>query len=235
MKLHILLLAVGSVAATALAGDSYSAGTAPAAGQTLGSWFLGASFGQLNDVGKGIDGNAFSTSGYYNARMGNLDFNMYNLQIGCDLQPLADGCGLAAYMEIGYLDGNVSLNATPAIPNALIRNNFGMDAEIIPITANVKVEKVFFGPVSGYLSAGLGYAWTDYSGESLYVSSGGGGFYAQASAGLIYNINQQWELFGGARWLYLNGLGGANIGLYNPAELKLQDSWAWEAGLRFNF
>jgi len=52
---------------------------------------------------------------------------------------------------------------------------------------------------------------------------------------LIWNINPQWEIFGGARWIYLNDLAGAKVGLTNRAEIKLQDSWAWEAGVRFNF
>jgi hypothetical protein len=33
----------------------------------------------------------------------------------------------------------------------------------------------------------------------------------------------------------VSDLDGAKVGLNNRAEINLQDSWAWEAGVRFNF
>ena len=56
-----------------------------------------------------------------------------------------------------------------------------------------------------------------------------GGFYAQASAGLIYNINSQFELYAGGRWRHLNSLEFGDI------PLELDDSFAWEVRARVNF
>jgi hypothetical protein len=60
-------------------------------------------------------------------------------------------------------------------------------------------------------------------------SDSDGGFYAQASAGLIYNINSQFELYAGGRWRHLNSLEFGDI------PLELDDSFAWEVGARVNF
>jgi hypothetical protein len=236
MKPHTLIFALSSVVATAFSGTpSPVTAPAPMAQDTLSGWFIAGSFGQLYDVGKGIDANAFNTVGLNNARTGTLDMDMYNLEIGRDLCPMGEGFGLSAYLEVSYLDGSVSVDASPYLANYFY--SFGVDAQIVPVTANLKVEHQLFGPVNAYLTGGLGYAWTDFKGnnQASSDSSNGGGFYAQVTAGLIWNINPQWEMYGGARWIYLNGLDGAKIGFYNNAEIKLQDSWAWEAGIRFNF
>ncbi len=95
------------------------------------------------------------------------------------------------------------------------------------MTANLKVEHTIYGPVSAYLTGGLGYAWTKIS--AYGDSNRDGGFYAQASAGLIYNVCERFELFGGARWLYLSDL---NMG---DTDIQLDDSWAWEIGACYNF
>jgi len=236
MKTRTLILAAGSIAASAFAGVSTPMTTQPPTVEpTLSGWFIAGSFGQLYDVGKGLDTAAFDTTNYDSSRVGKLDFDMYNLQLGYDLAPVSEGFGMAAYLEVSYLTGNVSVSAHP-LTTLIPPIDFNIDAQIIPVTANFKVEHVIAGPVSAYLTGGLGYAWTKYSGNDSYSSSSsGGGFYAQLTAGLIWNINPQWEVFGGARWIYLNDLDGAKVGLNNRAEIKLQDSWAWEAGIRFNF
>lgn len=236
MKLRTFFVVAAS-AASAFAGEPAPAYAPPqAAALPLTGWFIAGSFGQLYDVGKGLDSWAFNTTDYDSARVGKLDFDMYTLQIGRDLCPLGAGFGLAAYLEVNYLDGDVSIDAHPRTDTTLA-TDFGLDAQIIPVTANLKLEHTIAGPISCYLTGGLGYAWTKYSGENTSDSSSstGGGFYAQLTAGLIYNITEQWEIFGGARWIYLSSLDGAKVGFNNAAEIKLQDSWSWEAGIRFNF
>ncbi|MEI7910285.1 MAG: hypothetical protein WCK77_11660 [Verrucomicrobiota bacterium] len=237
MKLHTLILAAGSVAASAFAGVSTPVtATAPGTEPSLMGWFIAGSFGQIYDVGKGLDADAFDGTNYDSANVGKLDFDMYNLQIGRDFGLLDEGFDMAAYLEVGYLDGSVSVAAHP-LSIVTLPTDFGIDAQIIPVTANFKLEHAIAGPLSCYFSGGLGYAWTRYSGNNTSESSSanGGGFYAQFTTGLIYNINPHLEIFGGGRWLYLSNLSGAKVGFNHAAEIKLQDAWAWEAGIRFNF
>lgn len=227
MKHKTLLVALSSVTATAYAGTSEVVAPAPAPAPapepSLCGWFIGGSYGQLSDVDNNLD-SAINIDG---VDVGNLDFDMYTLHVGRDLAS-ENGWDVAAYLEVAYLDGDMSVSRTLfnsfQAPQSISAD---FDIDIIPVTANFKVEHVIYGPVSGYVTGGAGYAWTDISAEGQ--SENDGGFYAQASAGLLYNINEKFELFGGARWLYLSDLG------FGDATFELDDSVAWEIGARYNF
>ena len=150
-----------------------------------------------------------------------------SLQVGRDLTNV-NGWDVAAYLEVGYLDGDLDISATVFDSiDGLLSHSETIELDIIPVTANIKVEHAIYGPVSGYATAGAGYAWSQVSLNDQDENDGG--FYAQASAGLIYNFSESVELFGGARWLYLSDIG------FGESEIELDDSFAWEIGARFNF
>lgn len=251
MKLLTLITAAGSVTATAFAGEPAPVQTAPAPAPTLGGWFAGVGFGQfetesnLDRLANNADpeGYGFSyladpegpntqpagPSGRDGDHYGieDFDFDMYTLHVGRDLGTQFLGCDLAAYLEVGYLDGNADMTFRPFQSSTRGLQTAGVDIDIIPITINLKAERAFFAGIKGYISGGIGYAFTDSS--FLGEDESDGGFYAQASIGLAYDINEQWEIYGGARWLYLSDL---DLGL---DDAELDDAVAYEIGLRYSF
>jgi hypothetical protein len=230
MKLTTLIATIGSVTATAFAGEPAPVQTAAAPAPALGGWFAGAGFGQFESelsVGEGAN---------LVERTKDIDFDMYSLHVGRDLGTQFLGCDLATYLEVGYLDGDTNLTipaptppvTTPPTPPGQ-PTVAGLDVEIIPITLNLLAERTLFSSIKGYISGGIGYAFTETS--FLGNSDSDGGFYAQASIGLAYDINEQWEMYGGARYIYLGDLeiGGG------PGGAELDDSVGYEIGLRYNF
>ena len=258
MKLSTLITTAGSVTATAFAGVSSPIIQAPA--PTLGGWFVGGTYGQLDtdsngtqvlnnndpegflasynegDLGPVLAGDQRPVARRPSGSIGDhyevsdFEFDMYTLHIGRDLGKQVLGCDLAAYLEVGFLDGDANtsfFNRVGTNPPTNISISTSTDIDIIPITMNLKLERPFYGPISGYITGGVGYAFTDIELDS--ESDSGGGFYAQASIGLIYNINASWEIFGGARYVHLSSLDFGDNGI------ELDDNIAYEIGARYNF
>jgi hypothetical protein len=228
MKFTALITTACSITATAFAGGSKEVIAPTQSAPSLGGWFIGGTYGQLETEG--------NTDAYYGELGGpspgipsleDFEFDMYTLHIGRDLGTQVAGFDLAAYLEVGFVDGNsrATFGSFPGPTPGPTTSD--VDAEIIPITVNLKLERALFGPVNFYLTGGLGYAFTEASAFGAFES--GGGFYAQASAGLIYNVNSELELLAGGRWLHLSSLDFGN------APLELDDAFAWEAGVRVNF
>lgn len=248
MKLLTLITAAGSVTATAFAGETAPVQTAPAPAPTLGGWFAGVGFGQFESesnldrianeadpdgLGFGYLANGGPTlrapSGSYGDHYGidDFEFDMYTLHVGRDLGAQFLGCDLAAYLEVGYLDGEANMSYRRFLSSPL--QSAGIDIDIIPITLNLLAERTLFAGIKGYISGGIGYAFTDS--KFLGQSDTDGGFYAQASIGLAYDINDNWEIYGGARYLFLGDLDlGDSVG-----GAELDDSIGYEIGLRYNF
>jgi opacity protein-like surface antigen len=258
MKLLTLITTAGSVTATAFAGGSkmvVEAPTPPPA-PTLGGWFIGGTYGLLEtdsnvgdimnsndpdgdvgsytegDLGPALEGKRNvdrAASGSYGDHydVEDFEFDMYTLHVGRDLGVQVLGCDLAAYLEVGFLNGdaNASYRRFSSSFSPVIHDT--MDISIIPITLNLKLERPVYGPISCYLTGGVGYAFTDM--ELGSASDNGGGFYAQASLGLLYNINASWEIFGGARWVHLSDLD------FGDNDIELDDNVAYEIGARYNF
>ncbi len=221
MKL-VTLLTASSVTATAFAGEPAPVQTAPAPAPTLGGWFVGGTFGML-ETDSNTEQVAYNQSGY-NGSIDDFEFEMYTLHVGQDLGTQFLGCDLAAYFEVGYITGDAT--GTLFVPGPDIVAD--IDIDIIPITINLKAERMFFAGIKGYITAGIGYAFTETDVEGL-GSDDDGGFYAQATIGLAYDINEQWEIYGGARWLYLSDLDFGSDGG------ELDDSVGYEVGLRYSF
>lgn len=221
MKLERLMItAFASLSASAFAG---SPETAPAQGAAqesyLAGWFAAASFGQIYDIGSSVD-NVFNV----NQDLGDLDMDMYSLQAGRRFDYQQYGLSTALYLEVAYLDGDLDINN---LGGFVILNPINVDIDIIPVTLNAMVERKLYAGLGCYLSGGMGYGFTDT--EVLNQSDTDGGFYAQLAAGLNYKFNERFEMFGGARWVYLDSLE------FGDSSLELDDGFAWEAGFRFNF
>lgn len=243
MKSSTLIALASSITATAFAGSAKETiipapEPAPAA---PGGWFIGATYGQLNSVGIGgsdffdqVVENEIERPLYGNegTEVDDFDFDLFSLHVGRDLETKVLGCDVAAYLEVAYLTGDATLtaylyNSGGAVASTGVSST-DIDLDIIPITLNVKLERGIFGALSVYGTAGVGYAFSDAS--VLGESERDGGFYAQASAGLLYNVTQQFEIYGGARWLYLG-----SVGIADDDDLQLDNDFAWEVGLRYNF
>jgi opacity protein-like surface antigen len=220
MKLLTLITAVGSVTATAFAGEPAPVQTAPAPAPTLGGWFAGVGFGQF-ESDSNVDSIAYNDYGVDEPKIGDFEFDMYTLHVGRDLGTQVLGCDLSAYLEVGYLSGDANLKDDGDLVT-------GIDLDIIPITFNLMAQRELFAGIKGYISAGIGYAFTSADVSAL-SDEDDGGFYAQASIGLAYDVTEQWQMYGGARWLYLSDL---DFG-YNGAELD--DAVGYEIGLRYSF
>lgn len=235
---------VSCMTATAMAGPTQEVVSAPAPTATLGGWFVGGTYGQINDADNLISsiGGLVGLIGGYGApggplpdlediEVGDLDFDLYTLHVGRQLNDQFLGCDSSVYLELAYLDGGLSISGYSDDLNDDI--SVGIDLDIIPITLNLKLERQLFGNLNAYASGGIGFAFTDasISGMGQNMSSDDIEFYSQISFGLSYNITDNWEIFGGMRWMHLSNL---DFGTQIPLEL-VDDQFAWEIGARYNF
>jgi hypothetical protein len=223
MKAHRLILsALAGVSASAFAGTPESV-PAPAPMQepvSYSSWFAGGSFGRLYDVGASLDTNLG-----FNDNLGDLDFDMYSVHVGRRFDSGLYGFNTALYLEAAFLDGDLDFDNPTGF--GFLLNQLNADIDILPVTINGMLERNVYGGLGVYLGGGVGYGFTEI--ESFGDSDRDGGFYAQATAGLTYKFTDTFEVFGGARWVYLESLEFAD------SPLELDDGFAWEAGLRFSF
>ena len=230
----ILLLPL-LMAAPVLAGTSAKQTIAPAPNPCLTSWFAGASVGYLTE----------------------LEEPMYNLHVGVTNSCWnVAGWNISLFAEVGYADTSESYNPG-ARPNNLIiaqdsytlgqmgdalqlASSFsgletGYDLDIVPITFNVKFERPITGNLNAYLGAGIGIAWVGLDlniGPASYSDSDWV-FAAQVFGGLSYTFTPNFEMYGGARWIYYaNPSFGASIG---SATLKVPDDCLLELGARYKF
>ena len=253
MKQTTLITAVSAVSAIAYAGEPVQPmQSAPAPAPVIGGWFVGGTYGQFEtdsniaDIANEFDpdgqGFEFLANGYDEEitagrlpsgddgdyyGIDDFEFDMYTLHIGQDLGTQVLGCDLSAYLEVGYITGDADLILADFDSLGIFFLREGIDIDIIPITINLKAERMFFAGIKGYITAGVGYAFT--KADTAFGDEDDGGFYAQAQIGLAYDINEQWEIYGGARWLYLSDLE------FGVDEVELDDAVAYEIGLRYSF
>ena len=197
----ITLLSVLAVG-TSLAGEPavYDKNPVMPPAPTLYSWFAGVSAGYLIEN----------------------DEEMYTLHVGVDLPEQFAGWDQALYLEVGYaeLSGHSSdlyddyyyyynddYNDDYATVSKGPSNSYARyDLEIIPVTLNWKLEKPVTQTLNAYTSIGAGVAFME--GEARIGSSRSSDddlvFYAQATGGVLYNVNQSFEVFGGARLIYFD-------------------------------
>jgi hypothetical protein len=102
-----------------------------------------------------------------------------------------------------------------------------IDVDIVPITLNYKYEHMFTDRFGLYAGVGAGSSLVDIS--AGLVSDDDWVFTAQAFAGLVYNVSDNFEIYAGGRYMWMDDVSifGANIDDLDDVGVG--------AGIRFNF
>jgi opacity protein-like surface antigen len=233
IPLLLLGFAIPAIAGTS-AKETVTPGPAP--DPCLFTWFAGGSVGYLTE----------------------LEEPMYHLHIGTDTCWNLGGWDVALFLEVGYTEKDDSWRSPQGNstfpPNlddfdgdlddiedflkgfaAAGFGNSGYDLDIIPITFNVKLERPLTGNLNAYFGGGLGMALVDFSAKAglTRFSDDDWVFVGQLFAGLNYNFNPNFEMYGGVRWIYFDDAGLSDGG--TSVDLELDDDFLLEIGARFNF
>lgn len=211
MKLHTLVI-TSVVSATAFAGELQQSSCS----NCSNGWFAGAAFGQFTNT---------------DTSFGDIDLNMYAIHVGRDLEKQLFGCDLAAYLELGLMNGDRSIGFSDV-------GQANVDVDVVPLTLNFKAERELFYGLKGYASAGAGYAFSrvsfsgdtgEFLGPFSGASFGDGGIYGQGSIGLSYDVTDNVEIFGGARYIVLDEID------FGVPGVDADNNVGYEVGLRYNF
>lgn len=135
---------------------------------------------------------------------------MWHAHLGIDLVPQFAGMSQAVFLEVGY--------------NEL--EFFGVEQEIVPVTLNYKLERPIFSVFTIYAGAGAGVAFYEVSGA---VDADDEVFWGQIFGGIVCNIGTSFEIFAGARGVFLDEVD------INGFTTDSGDDLLWELGARFNF
>jgi len=202
MKRSILLLSL-ALALPAFAGTSakQEIAPAPAPEPSIWQWFAGASAGYLLD-----NEEAF-----------------YSAHVGVDTPWTVAGAKVALFLEGAYTKPEETFEG-------LRQFDTDVETQIIPVTLNVKFEREIVGNLSGYIGAGAGVAFVDTDSHNELFgddSINDEVFAGQVFAGVVYNVTPSFEVFGGARWIYLD----------DSEALQAVDNedFVFEGGIRYNF
>ena len=239
MKINALFAIVSlAIVASAQAGEEASAKhvVAPPAPSCLWSWFAGGSVGV-------IDGDDW-------------DEEIYTLHIGKERKCVGSNGSHALFLEVGYTEEEESSRSvvnTPGepiddgdiLPDTQETTQLSLETEIIPITLNYKYESVLSGNFNWYAGAGAGIALVDIELKETTTTIQGDSntsavdnqsdddvvFYAHIFAGVVYNLSDAWEVFGGARYIFMDDpdFGGDSI------DAPLDEEVHYELGARYNF
>ena len=224
MKLTTLATITGlALVATAQAGEETSAKQviAPIAALCDWSWFAGGSVGV-------IDGDDW-------------DEDIYTLHIGKERKCAGDKCSQAIYLEVGFTESDFrdvdSVTTTPDEGDPITTTTSTItNIDIIPITLNYKYECELSNKLNWYAGAGAGMALVDVDIETSISGDNGSttsesdddtAFYGHIFAGLVYNVSDTIEVFGGARFIFMDDVLGGDS--------PLDEEVHYELGARYNF
>jgi len=215
---------------------------APAPEPCTFTWFTGASIGYLTELEEPMYNFHLGTDTCWN--LGGWDVSLF-AEIGYAEKDddwsnkpwVPSGSTEQEFTQPNLIDlegGDGDLDDLAAALKANAANGWGdtsYDFDIMPITLNVKLERPLTGNLNAYFGGGLGLALADITvdnGPQDY-SDDDWVFTAQVFAGVNYNFNPDFEVYGGARWIYFDDadLGGGT--------LELGDDFLFELGARFNF
>ena len=137
----------------------------------------------------------------------------YNGHLGYDF-----GNGSSLFLESGWV-GQEETTIFPVLAN--------IDIDVVPVTFNYKYQYDFTERFGFY--AGLGAGASNVDVNVGVVSDDDWVFTAQAFAGLVYNVSSNFEIYAGARYVWLDdvSLFGANVDDLDDVGVG--------GGVRFNF
>ena len=240
-------LLILSMTMPVFAGTSAKEAVAPAAAPEpcLFTWFTGASVGYLTELEEpmyhfhigtdtcwklgGWDVSLFAEIGY--TEKDDSWSNRTPNPVPQDLQVILPAIPPPpSSFDLGELESGLSTVASRG------GGGTGYDLDIMPITINVKLERPLTGNLNAYFGAGVGAALVDLS-----VDGGAWGdlsdddwvFVGQLFAGLNYNFNPNFEVYGGARWIYYDDASLSEGGV--SVDFEMDDDFLFELGARFNF
>jgi len=164
------------------------------------NWFIGGSAGYLIDY----------------------EEDMYTFQVGAKSPWVMSGWSVALFGEVGWTENHDGYDGPVAF-------GANADVDLVPVTFNAKFEHLISGGLSAYVGGGLGttYVDADINTPAGTRNADDWVFTAQVFAGLAYHVNDNLELFGGARWIYFDDPGFSDV--------SLDDDFLFEGGLRFHF
>ena len=163
------------------------------------------------------------------------DEDIYTLHIGKERKCAGDKCSQAIYLEVGFTESDFVEEETSG-SEVSFTTTTSTEVEIIPITLNYKYECELSDKLNWYAGAGAGIALVDVDIETSVSGDNGGptsesdddtAFYGHIFAGLVYNVSDTIEVFGGARYIFMDDvLGGESL---------LDEEVHYELGARYNF
>ena len=202
MKTTIILSLLLAVPALAGTSETYTQSTPPPATQdNTWDWFVGGSAGYLIDY----------------------EEDMYTLQFGVNSPWVLSGWSVALFAEAGWTENHSALNGVGIFAGG------NPDLDLVPITFNAKFEHLISGGLSAYVGGGLGmtYLDADFNTGFGHQHKDDWVFTGQVFAGLAYHVNDNFELFGGARWIYFDDPDFNGV--------SLDDDVLLEGGIRYHF
>lgn len=127
--------------------------------------------------------------------------------------------------HIGYDFGNNSSIYLEA--GWMGEDSQGVDIDVVPVTLNYKYEAPLTSGLNFYIGAGAGVAFIEA--EGFGASLDDQVFAAQAFVGLLYNVSETFEIYGGARYVWTDDVdfGRASIDGFDDVSLG--------GGIRINF
>jgi opacity protein-like surface antigen len=102
-----------------------------------------------------------------------------------------------------------------------------VELEFIPVTLNYKLDYQFGGGFSFYAGVGAGAAFQDV--EVFGASDDSVEFMAQAFAGIGYDISESFQIYGGARYIWIDDTELLGVSVDSGDDVAL------EIGARFRF
>lgn len=228
-----LLIATAFGGTSAKSAKSAKGAIVPPPVATPSPWFAGATAGYL------LENECEYVSGH----------------VGKDLKRKLWGWDTAAYLEVAYFGCDMSTGGGEKFckdEKYCDKKYYGgngddyygttspikYDLDVIPVTLNYKLERRITNTLSAYMGIGAGVAFMD-----LEANPGDSDddivFFAQAFAGLLYNVTEQFEIFTGARVIYFDdpsfNLGGVDTSLDDAGFESDNVDGLFEVGARYNF
>lgn len=194
----------------------------------LWTWFAGGSAGYLS---------------------GDWDEEIYTLHVGTERKCQGDNCSHALYLEVGYTEKELSKNGNRLTssksyhsgPVKEIRSyeSYKLAMEIIPISFNYKYECSLTDRLNWYAGIGAGVALIDADlrhGKYVEIDDDVV-FFAHVFVGIVYNVSETFEVFAGAKYIYMDDPTLGNFLDVHGVEsiATLDGEIHFEVGGRFNF